>query len=72
MDWVKAGYDSGTFLASGRKMPRTGGIVLARGSRETIEAMVAADPFTIHGVADYEITEFHASRAAPGLEALKD
>ncbi|WEZ82555.1 YciI family protein [Rhizobium sp. 32-5/1] len=69
--WVKAGYERGMFLASGRKNPRTGGVILARGERAEIEAVVAADPFTIHGVADYEITEFIATTTAPGLEGLK-
>jgi len=71
MAWVKAGYDKGLFLASGRKNPRTGGVILARGERAEIEAIAASDPFTIHGVADYEITEFIATTTAPGLEGLK-
>ena len=70
MDWVNEGYDRGIFLASGRKNPRTGGVIFARGTRVEIEALVAADPFTIHGVADYEITEVAVTRTAPGLEAL--
>lgn len=70
MDWVKDGYDRGIFLASGRKNPRTGGVILARGSRSEIDAIVAADPFTIHGVADYEVTEVLVSRTAAGLEGL--
>ena len=69
MDWVNEGYDRG-ILASGRKNPRTGGVIFARGTRVEIEALVAADPFTIHGVADYEITEVAVTRTAPGLEAL--
>ncbi|WP_426238990.1 YciI family protein [Pararhizobium sp. DWP1-1-3] len=70
MDWVKDGYDTGVFLASGRKNPRTGGVIFARGTRAEIEALVAADPFTIHAVADYDITEVAVTRTAPGLEAL--
>lgn len=70
MNWVKDGYDSGVFLASGRKNPRTGGVIFARGTRAEIDARVAADPFTTHGVADYEITEFAVTRTAPGLEEL--
>ena len=64
MDWVKNGY------ASGRKNPRTGGVIFARGNRAEIEAIVAADPFTLHGVAKYEITEVAVTRTAPGLEEL--
>ncbi|MNU02476.1 YCII-related domain protein [compost metagenome] len=71
MAWVQEGYDSGLFLASGRKVPRTGGVILARGERAAIEAIVAGDPFAVHGVADYEITEVALTRTADGLEALR-
>ncbi|OJT97187.1 MAG: GTP cyclohydrolase [Rhizobium sp. 63-7] len=59
--WVKEGYDKGWFLASGRKIPRTGGVILA----------VAEDPFTIHGICTYEITEVALTTVVDGLEALK-
>lgn len=72
MDWVKQGYDSGLFLASGRKVPRTGGVILAKGERAEIEAFVAADPFTVHGIADYDITEVTLTTVIEGLEKLKD
>jgi uncharacterized protein YciI len=72
MDWVNAGYERGMFLASGRKNPRTGGVVLARGDRAEIEAYVAADPFAIEGVAVYDITEMAVTRTASGLEGLRD
>lgn len=72
MAWLQEGYDSGLFLASGRKVPRTGGVILARGERADIEAFVAADPFSVHGVADYEITEVALTRTADGLDRLKE
>lgn len=71
MAWVKEGYESGMFLASGRKVPRTGGVVLAVGERAAIEAYVAADPFTIEGVAAYEVIEVAVTRTAEGLEGLR-
>lgn len=71
MAWVQQGYDSGMFLASGRKVPRTGGVILASGERADIEAFVADDPFAVHGVADYDITEVALTRTAVGLEGLK-
>ncbi|MHA7968127.1 YciI family protein [Rhizobium sp. CAU 1783] len=71
MAWVNEGYASGMFLASGRKVPRTGGVILAKGDRTAIESFVAADPFTIHGVADYEIVELALTRTAAGLDGLK-
>ncbi|MBB5572955.1 MULTISPECIES: YciI family protein [Rhizobium] len=71
MAWVKEGYAKGWFLASGRKVPRTGGIIFALGDRDELEAYVAADPFTIHGVAAYEVTEIALTTVVEGLEALK-
>ena len=71
MAWVKAGYDRGFFLASGRKVPRTGGVILARGARTELEAMCADDPFTVHGIAAYEIIETAFTTVAPGFESLK-
>ena len=71
MAWVKEGYARGWFLASGRKVPRTGGVILAVGERAKIEAYVAEDAFTIHGVAQYEITDVAITTAVEGLEILK-
>ena len=71
MAWLKEGYARGWFLASGRKVPRTGGMILAAGDRSEIEAYVAADPFTVHGIAEYEITEVALTTVAEGLDRLK-
>ncbi|MBO3271079.1 YciI family protein [Hymenobacter defluvii] len=67
MTWVDTHYQTGTLLLSGRKVPRTGGVLLARAeSREAIEAIVAADPFTQAGAVRYDIIEFTPTRIAPG------
>ena len=71
MAWVARGYDEGIFLASGRKEPRTGGVILAVGERNQLEALVATDPFVLAGVAEYEVTEIVISRTAAGLDALR-
>ena len=71
MAWVKEGYAKGWFLASGRKVPRTGGVVLAVGQRAEIEAYVAEDPFTVHGIAEYEITEVAITTTTQGLDILQ-
>lgn len=69
--WLKANYAASVLLASGRKIPRTGGVILARAeSRETLDTVLAGDPFYREGAARYDVTEFMASMAAPGLEAL--
>lgn len=66
-------YQRGTFLFSGRKEPRTGGIIIARApSRAAIEALIKEDPFHRHGLADYAITEFIPTKTAPNLSAYAE
>src|ERR1044072_2955606 len=63
MKFLKKHYAAGTFLVSGRKIPRGGGIILAAGkSREEIEAIVREDPFCARGLADFRLLEFRASQ----------
>ncbi|MBU2960630.1 hypothetical protein KO516_07335 [Citreicella sp. C3M06] len=70
MDYVRACYASGVFLMSGPKEPRTGGIVIAQGTRAQIDGIIAGDPFTTAGVVATTITEFSASNMAEALKAL--
>lgn len=66
--WLQRHYDAGTFIASGRKIPRDGGIILATASdRATLEAIVAEDPFVARGLADARVIEFRASQRADDL-----
>ncbi|MGA4838561.1 YciI family protein [Streptomyces sp. G45] len=68
--WLDEQYARGVFLASGRKNPRDGGVIIAVGeSRERIEALAASDPFVTGGVCEYRITEFLATKTAPELAA---
>ena len=70
--WLDEGYADGLFVASGRRVPRTGGVILARsGDEAALSAFLARDPFMIHGAARCDIVEFAASRTAAGLEGLK-
>jgi uncharacterized protein YciI len=63
--FLKKYYADGTFLVSGRKVPRDGGIILAVAeSRERLQAIVEEDPFHRHGLADFRIIEFRASQRA--------
>jgi uncharacterized protein YciI len=69
--WLDEQYEAGRFVVSGRRIPRTGGVILARGDdREEIEALAATDPFVSGGVASCEVIEFRASQTAPGFDAL--
>lgn len=70
MAFLNTHYADGTFVMSGRKVPRDGGIILATGDdRAHIEALIRTDPFVARGLADYRITEFRASQLAPDLPA---
>ena len=69
--WLKEHYAAGRFVVSGRRIPRTGGVILARGDdRDEIEALAATDPFVRGGVATCEVVQFRASQTAPGFDAL--
>lgn len=64
-------YRLGHFLASGRKEPRTGGVILATAAdRAELEAILAQDPFYQAELALYDITEVIVSRAAIDLQTL--
>ena len=73
MAFLKKHYAAGTFLVSGRKIPRDGGIILALApTRAEIEAIVKEDPFVELGLADFRIIEFRASQRAKNLDALME
>lgn len=64
-------YASGLFVASGRRIPRTGGVILISGQdREGVLAVLAQDPFNQAGVATYELIEFSPTKIRPGFEAF--
>lgn len=64
-------YAENIFVASGAKVPRTGGVILAvAGSAEEVEKIIAEDPFHQHQLAKYTITEFTATKYHPSLKDL--
>ena len=69
MAFIADNYASGKFLASGGKVPRTGGVIIARGqSLQDIETLIRDDPFHSAGIADYAITEFKPGNMAAALK----
>ena len=70
MAWLNEHYAAGRFVVSGRRVPRTGGVILARGDdRDEIERIAASDPFVAGGVATCEVIQFRASQTRPGFDA---
>ena len=52
-------YENKKFLISGRRNPRTGGIILVNSdSLEEVSQIIREDPFYVNNLADYEIIEF--------------
>ena len=56
-------FASGEFLASGPRVPRSGGVIVASAfDRGRVEAIVAADPFVVSGIATYKVIPFRPTR----------
>jgi uncharacterized protein YciI len=69
--FLKKYYKKNIFIASGRKVPRTGGIILALAkSKEEIEQIIAEDPFITHKLAEFTITEFLTSQYHPQMKSV--
>lgn len=66
--FLDEGYQNNIFVASGPKVPRTGGIIISHlKSREQLEKILKQDPFAIYDLADYEITEFNPVKYHPNF-----
>lgn len=68
-EWLDQHVASGLIIAAGPMVPRTGGILVVRsgGTKEELEALLKADPFQNHGLADYAVTEFKAGKLNPAM-----
>ncbi|WP_042363683.1 YciI family protein [Streptacidiphilus neutrinimicus] len=71
--WLDEQYANGVLLASGAKVPRTGGVLLAGGlDRGTLDQVLAEDPFAKGGVAQYDVVEFTATKTAECLADYRE
>ncbi|MFF7945366.1 YciI family protein [Streptomyces griseorubiginosus] len=71
--WLEEQYARGLFVASGPKNPRDGGVIIAVAEdRGRIEEVTSGDPFVAAGVCAYRVTEFTATKTAPGLEPYRE
>lgn len=73
IDYLNEQYELGHFLASGRKIPRTGGIILSNvESKSELEEILEKDPFKKNDLAIYELTEFVPSKTCEELNFLME
>jgi len=69
LDFVRRAYAEGRFIASGAKVPRTGGvIVMMAESADAARDYLASDPFVTAQVAEYRLTEFLPSNVHDALK----
>jgi uncharacterized protein YciI len=58
-------YRQGALVASGPRMPRTGGVIVARGvDVAQVERLLSEEPLARAGIAAYDVIPFTATRAA--------
>lgn len=73
VEYLKKQYEKGNFIASGRKIPRTGGIIFSKlKSLEKLQEVLNKDPFKINNLATYEIQEFLPSMTSDKFLNLKE
>ena len=73
VDYLKTQYKKGNFIASGRKMPRTGGIIFSKVENiQKLEEILEQDPFKINDLARYDIQEFIPSMTSNEFLNLKE
>lgn len=71
IEYLNKYYAMDIFIASGRKVPRTGGIILALAEDEpTLKKILMEDPFYKHKLADFSITQFRTSQYHQDLKSL--
>lgn len=69
--WLEEGYQAGVFIASGRRVPRNGGVILVKGeSLEDVKMRLSKDPFQIQGLAEVEVIPFEVSKRIAALEGV--
>jgi len=73
VEYLKKQYRKGNFIASGRKIPRTGGIILSKlDNVEKLQKVLDQDPFKINHLAKYDIQEFIPSMTSGEFINLKE
>lgn len=71
--YLRRYYKSKDFIVSGRQVPRTGGVILARArDRATLDRIIAKDPFHREKLAEFQVIEFKASMFHPDFKPFTE
>jgi uncharacterized protein YciI len=66
--FLETHYRQGSFLLSGPKLPRDGGVILAQtASREELIGIMENDPLRVQGLIDYDVVGWNLNRRASEL-----
>jgi uncharacterized protein YciI len=67
--FLQTGFDRGWLLMSGPRVPRTGGLIVARApSLEELQAFFTHDPYQLKKMASYQYSEFDPVKRQSFLE----
>ncbi|KAB0465397.1 YciI family protein [Vibrio kanaloae] len=71
VEFLNKQYELGHFQLSGRKNPRTGGVILSTlSNREKLDMLLTEDPFYRENIAKYEVIEMLPAKASKEFEFL--
>lgn len=63
IEFIKSNYEKGKFICTGRKTPRTGGVILsALNDEDEIWEILKQDPFYLNQACDFEVINFTPTR----------
>ena len=71
INYLDEHYKTKKFICSGRKVPRTGGVIFCNcSSKEEAEQIIKKDPFFREQIARYEIVEFVPSKSLASFQTV--
>ncbi|MGL4183192.1 YciI family protein [Enterobacter ludwigii] len=71
VEWLKKDYSDGVFFSSGRRLPRNGGVILAKYENiESLKTRLNLDPFHKLNIAKTDFFPFEATMKSRLLEAI--
>ena len=71
IQYLEKYYTSKKFICSGRKVPRTGGIILCNcATKEEATEIIAQDPFYKEQIAKYDIIEFVPTKLVDTFQTI--
>ena len=73
IDYLKKYYEKKVFIVSGRKVPRSGGVILMNcADRKQVDSIIQEDPFFQARVAEYDVVEIVPTMVMSGFEKMLD